>query len=94
MKYRVFAVKDKALDSFSSPFTQATVEAGVRMFRDLVAFGSENNHYRRSPGDYSLWLIGEYDDSTGDMQTLAEKVVVSSALEVLAEVAKPQQTEE
>lgn len=82
MKYKMFAVKDKALDSYSAPYTQATVEAGIRMFRDLVQFGEANNQYRRSPEDYSLYLIGEYDDVTG--HTLNEEVVqLVSAVELL-----------
>lgn len=87
MIYKVFAVKDKALDSFSAPFTQATIEAGMRMWRDLVMFGDENNKYRRSPEDFTLYFIGEYDDTTAKMESTTLFSIVTAA-EVLIE-AKP-----
>jgi len=84
MKYKVFAVKDKALDSFSAPYTQPTIEAGLRMWRDLVLFGQEDNRYKRSPEDFTLYMIGEYEDSTAVL-TEATPVWIASATEVLAE---------
>jgi len=84
MKYQVFAVKDKALDSFSAPFTQPTIEAGLRMWRDLVLFGQEDNRYRRSPEDFTLYMIGEYEDSNAQL-TEAVPVWIASATEVIAE---------
>jgi len=85
MKYQIFAVKDKALDNYSAPFTQATIEAALRMWRDLVVFGQEDNRYRRSPEDFCLYMIGEYEDSTGSL-TSAVPVRLASANEVLAEI--------
>jgi len=84
MKYKVFAVKDKALDSFSAPYTQPTIEAGLRMWRDLVLFGQEDNRYKRSPEDFTLYMIGEYEDSTAQL-TEETPVWIASATEVLAE---------
>lgn len=84
MIYQMFAVKDKALDSFSAPFTQATIEAGLRMWRDLVLFGEENNRYRRSPEDFALYLVGTYDDETGH-STFKDITQISSAVEILAD---------
>jgi len=88
MIYKMFAVKDKALDTYSAPFTQATIEAGLRMWRDLVMFGQDDNRYKRSPEDFCLYMVGEYDDVTGQTTT-AVPTRMSSAAEVLAET-KPQ----
>jgi len=86
MIYKCFAVKDKALDSYSAPFTQATVEAGQRMWRDLVMFeGGENNRYARNPEDYSLYLLGEYDDTTGQMIALETPMQISNATDVISD---------
>lgn len=89
MKYIVFAIKDKALDSYSAPFTQATVEAGLRMWRDLVLFGSEDNRYRRSPEDFTLYMVGEYDDDSAQF-TDTVNVRLMSAEEVKADAIRPQ----
>lgn len=88
MIYKVFAVKDKALNSFSAPFTQATIEAGLRMFRDLVQFGDTNNIYRRSPDDYHLYCLGTYDDDTGLMENLDKPMAMQSAVELVAEMTE------
>jgi len=84
MIYKMFAVKDKALDTYSAPFTQATIEAGLRMWRDLVMFGQDDNRYKRSPEDYCLYMVGEYDDESGQTNP-AVPVRLASAAEVLAE---------
>lgn len=84
MIYKMFAIKDKALNSYSAPFTQATIESGIRMWRDLVMFGQENNQYRRSPGDFCLYQIGEYDDDTGEATNVVP-VALGTATEVIAE---------
>lgn len=84
MIYKLFTVKDKALDSYSAPFTQATIEAGLRMWRDLVMFGQEDNRYRRSPEDFTLYMVGEFDDTTAQT-TPAVPVRLASAAEVIAE---------
>ena len=84
MNYKVFAVKDKALDSYSAPFTQATIEAGLRMWRDLVLFGQDDNRYKRSPEDFTLYMLGEFNDETGELIEAAN-VRLASASEVIAE---------
>lgn len=83
MIYKLFAVKDKALDVFSAPFTQATVDAGLRMWRDIVMYGEENNRYQRSPQDYSLYLLGEFDEASGKTENLDNPLRVAGALEVI-----------
>lgn len=89
MIYKVFAVKDKAVDSYSSPFTQATIEAGIRMWRDLIMFEQGNNRYKRSPDDYALHYIGTFDDETGEMAPSAP-LVIKTANEVIMETTNPQ----
>lgn len=91
MKYIVFAIKDKALDSFSAPFTQATVDAGLRMWRDLVLFGGEDNRYRRSPQDFTLYMVGEYDDDTAQFtDTVNVRLASASEVQAEAKISKPE----
>lgn len=84
MIYKIFAIKDKALDSYSAPFTQPTIEAGLRMWRDLVMFSQEDNRYRRSPDDYTMYMVGEFDDDTATFTETAN-VRIASANEVIIE---------
>jgi len=87
MIYKVFAIKDRALDTFSAPFTQATIESGLRMWREMVMFQEESNRYRRSPEDYSLYCVGTYNDETARMES-EMPARISSATEILAESLK------
>lgn len=84
MIYKLFAVKDKALNSFSAPYTQGTIESGIRMWRELVLFQQEENRYRRSPNDFTLYLIGEYDDDTGQIENVVPQPL-ATASEVINE---------
>lgn len=86
----MFAIKDKALDSYSAPFTQATLEAGLRMWRDLVMFEQQENRYKRSPEDFTLYMVGEYDDTTG-LCTDTVNVRIASAAEILTENTSPKE---
>jgi len=84
MLLKVFAIKDKAIDSYSAPFTQATIESGIRMFRELITYDQTENKYRRSPEDYALYYIGEYNDVTGEMMS-HEIQRLSSVVEIITE---------
>lgn len=83
MIFKMFAVKDMALNTFSAPFAQQTMEAGQRMWRDLVMFGSEDNRYKRHPEDYCLYLVGEYDDDTAELMKIDRPMRIQSAAEML-----------
>jgi len=85
MKYSLFSIKDKALDTYSAPYMQATADAGIRMFRDLVYFGDENNRYKRSPEDYTLYIVGEFDDETAELANLEKPILLTSATEMIGE---------
>lgn len=82
MIFKVFTVKDKALDNYSGPFTQSTIEAGLRMWREIVMFGPADNRYKRSPEDFTLYMVGEFDDETATF-TDTVNVRIASAKEVL-----------
>lgn len=65
MKYKVVAIRDRALDAFGQPFFPPTIGAGIRSFSDEVNRSAEGNPLNKHPEDYDLYLLGEYDDSSG-----------------------------
>lgn len=85
MILKTFAIKDKVLDAFGATFQQPTVEAGLRMFREVVLFGNDENRYRRNPQDYSLYFVGEFNDETGELVD-KENIMMCTATELLAEL--------
>ena len=87
MKLKTFAIRDNALDSFGATFQHPTVEAGLRMFRDIILYSEGENRYRRSPEDYVLYMVGEYDDANAE-QTNIDNVRLASANEIIMESQK------
>lgn len=66
MRYKVVAIRDRAIDSFGVPVFVATTGAAIRSFSDEVNRKDENNNLCKHPEDFDLFLLGEYDDQTGE----------------------------
>lgn len=63
MKLLMMAIYDSKAEVYSRPFFAVAAGSAVRSFDDAVNDGK--SEYSAHPGDYTLFLIGEYDDSTG-----------------------------
>lgn len=72
MKF-IFSVRDRAIDAFMQPFFAPATGAATRSFVDEVnrADSPMNQH----PEDYDLYLLGTFDDSTGEFSTHAPRMV-------------------
>jgi len=69
MRYKIFSVRDRAIDAYGQPFYATSVGGAVRSFSDEVNRPAENNQLAKHPEDFDLFLLGEYDDSTGEFDT-------------------------
>lgn len=63
MKTRVFSVYDSAAKCYSHPFYVPREEQALRAFTD--ATNSPNHEFGKHPADYTLFLLGEFDDADG-----------------------------
>lgn len=63
---KVFSVYDEAAAAFLQPIFFDTTGQAVRAISDSVA--DPNSSLSRHTSDYSLFLLGEYDDSTGEFK--------------------------
>ena len=82
--YKCFAVFDAAVGAFTSPAITRSRGEAIRAFTDQVndAKSPFNNH----PGDFSLWQLSEWDDSSGlysSQTALPERVI--TAVDALTE---------
>lgn len=68
----VFAVYDSKTQFYGTPFFFPTVSAAIRAFSDGVNDPNPNNLWYRHPGDYVLYEIGSYDDTSGKLTYLME----------------------
>lgn len=78
MKLTVMVVYDAVAKVFFRPYYTASKEVGTRAFRQ-AALDPETELWK-SPADYSLWCLGEFDDETGRFVLLEqpEKLCIAS----------------
>lgn len=65
MILKVFAVRDMKAEAFLQPFFSPSIGSAVRAFSDAV--NDEKCPFSKHPGDYVLYEIGDYLDSTAEM---------------------------
>lgn len=69
MKRIVMAVRDRAADTYGSPFFVVAVGQGVRSFSDEVNRAAPDNQLYMHPEDFDLYELGSFDDSSGTFET-------------------------
>ena len=65
MIYKIFSVWDAKTEAYMQPFFSPTVGSGIRAFTD--ACSDPNSMLAKHPGDFTLQLVGEFDDATGTL---------------------------
>lgn len=63
MQVKVLVVRDRATDSFGNPMFFRHVNEGLRAFADEV--NRADSQVAAHPEDYDLYLLGDFDPSTG-----------------------------
>ena len=81
MMLRAYTVYDNKALQFHAPFFAATDGAALRSFDDLS--NDPNTTVGRHPSDYSLYRIGEYDDSKGSLLPIQPIVHVADAAQLV-----------
>ena len=66
MRYKIVAIRDRAIDTFGVPVFVASTGAAIRSFSDEVNRKDDNNNLSKHPEDFDLFLLGEYDDQTDE----------------------------
>lgn len=86
---KVYTIFDSAARIYLPPFHLTAHGEAVRAFKD--AANSKSHYIGQHPGDYTLFHIGTYDDSTGRYIMLEAYENLGNALEyVEAEKAENQ----
>lgn len=63
MIYNVFSVYDEKADAFLPPFILPNANMAKRVFADCV--NSDTHQFGLNPLDYTLYELGQFDDSNG-----------------------------
>ncbi len=81
MRISIFSVLDRKAELFARPFFEATQGTAIRVFSDAV---NEGDHaFSKHPEDYSLYHIGDFDESTGVIDPYVEPVPLGLAVTFL-----------
>jgi len=81
MKLNIFSIYDEKSQAYNSPFFQSAVGQALRSFCDLAK--DDKTTISRHPEDYSLYHIGEFDDSTSKIISYNEPRFLARATEYL-----------
>lgn len=77
----VYAILDKAADTYSRPFVYATDAVAIRELSGEVR--NPESIYNKHTRDFSLYYFGTYDDMSGRFDLLPEPRFVIAALSLL-----------
>jgi len=73
----VCSVYDNKARLFSTPFFAHSKTTAVRDFHTAAL--DPASQINKFPGDYELWVVGEWDDETGNIQPLSQIEFVTKA---------------
>lgn len=83
MKLKIVAVYDSAVGAYMQPMFLQSKGQALRMWLD--SSNDTSTQFNKHPKDFTLFEIGEYDDSTGDLVNHQVKVPLGTALEMLSQ---------
>jgi hypothetical protein len=86
MILKVFSVADSAAGAFMQPFFSISQGAAIRSFVDAV--NDANHEFHKHAADYTMFLLGEFDDANGSFST-QDPVKILTAFEVLIKDVTP-----
>lgn len=68
MKLKAFSIHDDKSGAFMAPFFFPAVGQAVRAFAD--AANDDSSMIGKHPGDFVLWCLGIFDDSSGGFESI------------------------
>lgn len=81
MRYKMYSVKDEMTGKFMSPmFTEDTDLSDSLATREFKSHMNNIQLWKDNANDYSLYLVGIFDDETGAESCALEKVISGRSL--------------
>lgn len=77
MQLKIYAIHDSAVNEFTAPDVARTHGEAERKFRANVQ-NPDNGHLHRSPENFKLFCLGEYETSTGIITPRAPEFVMNA----------------
>lgn len=73
MIYKVFAVFDRKIATYNSPFCVPHLGLAHRSFEDAV--NDTSTQLNKYPSDFSLWQVATFDDETAKYESALAHIV-------------------
>jgi hypothetical protein len=80
VKVKLFAVLDSASGVYDGPVPAQTEGVALRNFENMAK--SEQTPIGKNPEYFSLWIVGEWNDATGEVIS-EDKRVLANAIDLL-----------
>lgn len=77
MKLVIFAIRDRATDSFGNPMFLMAEGQALRSFTDEVNRADKDNQLYQHPDDFDLYTLGSFETNTGEFETHSPRMVVA-----------------
>lgn len=75
-KFLMYSVKDELTGKFMQPmFVEEEEHAQVIAIRQFTSSVNSIQLWKDNPNDYSLYLVGKFDDEAGAEATALEKII-------------------
>ena len=78
MKQGIFSIYDSKAEAFIQPFFAATVGVAIRNVRRATE--EEGSNFKHFAADYTLFELGTFEDTTGEIHLLPAHVNHGTAL--------------
>lgn len=83
MKISVFSVYDSKTDAFMQPIFLQTKPAAIRAITDCVQ--DPTHQFAAHPEDYTLFYLGQFDDSNGTFDLEKTPISLCVCIELLSD---------
>lgn len=81
MLHKIFTVYDSKIEAYLTPFFMQHRGAAIRAFTDLV--NDPKSNINKYPSDFTLFEMGEYDDSSAQITTSHSMISLGVGTEYL-----------
>lgn len=74
MKNQYYAIRDNLSEMYMTPVLFQNENVALRWFSGVVNSKEQNEVIYNNPADFELWKLGIYDNNTGDLVPMLEKI--------------------
>lgn len=80
MMLQIYSVRDNAIQAYLPPFYARARGEAIRMVQGIMQ--DPNTNFNRHPEQFALYLLGEFDDASGNLIAVENPERVITCLEL------------